>query len=324
MHDSQSLHEAAKCCNPAIAQALLEKKAEVNTKDRAGRTPLHAAVMLGHVEVVNLLLEKRANVNAKTSFHDITPLHFAARHDHIKVVRLLLKKEANVNAQNEYGRTPLHEAVQHDHIEVVRLLLEKGANVNAQDSAGRTPLHYVARLQWGRPNQVWDRPKLAQALLEKVANVNTKDLAGRTPLDYAAEKCHIGVADCLLKEGADLYLISDSARGVLERSRLRLSAVSRKHFSIYYTAKSIRSLMYGVLTTGLLSALYCFRNNINWLANIAGKYLLSLPILTGSISIMFVAMNAYKASGFKAEYLSVSEMIKKGCGRAVGINPNGP
>jgi len=206
-----------------------------------------------------------------------------------------------LEATDDNRRTPLHFAASNGHVNVVNALLAAKADVNATDKHGKTPLHEAALFQW-------DHRELAQALLEKKAEVNTKDRAGRTPLDYAAIHGNIEVVTALLDNVEDLGL-SDSAKVALK---------------ISYTAKSIRSLMYGVLTTGLLSALYCFRNNINWLANIAGKYLLSLPILTGSISIMFVAMNAYKASGFKAEYLSVSEMIKKGCGRAVGINPNGP
>ena len=208
----------------------------------------------------------------------------------------------------------LHEAAWKGSLSEVNKCLGQGVDVNAKDKRGSTPLHNAA---------LFGHHKVADYLLDAGAEVNAKDKRGRTPLCRGATR--LKIASLLLERGA---VLDDASRGLLESkisnpAKLHKGELKniRKHLSIYHTAKSIRSLMYGVLTTGLLSALYCFRNNINWLANIAGKYLLSLPILTGSISIMFVAMNAYKASGFKTEDLAVSEMIQKGCGLFVGTKP---
>jgi ankyrin repeat protein len=48
-----------------IVQLLLEKGADVNAKNKYGRTALIYATERGYTEIVQLLLEKGADVNAK-------------------------------------------------------------------------------------------------------------------------------------------------------------------------------------------------------------------------------------------------------------------
>jgi ankyrin repeat protein len=55
----------------------LEKGADVDTEERE-RTALHEAVRGGHETVVKLLLEKGANVATKDSIRGRTSLHYAA------------------------------------------------------------------------------------------------------------------------------------------------------------------------------------------------------------------------------------------------------
>jgi ankyrin repeat protein len=49
----------------AVVELLLEKGADVESKDRLGRTPLLCAAINGHEAVVKLLLEKGANLEFK-------------------------------------------------------------------------------------------------------------------------------------------------------------------------------------------------------------------------------------------------------------------
>ena len=50
-----------------MVELLLEKGADVKSKDSHGRTPLSWAAEYGHEAVVELLLEKGANVESKDS-----------------------------------------------------------------------------------------------------------------------------------------------------------------------------------------------------------------------------------------------------------------
>src|ERR1039457_3059798 len=49
-----------------VVQLLLDRGADVNARDRDGKTALHGASRFGHREVVELLLEKGIDVNAKS------------------------------------------------------------------------------------------------------------------------------------------------------------------------------------------------------------------------------------------------------------------
>ena len=59
---------------------LLEKGADVESKDDDGQTPLSRAAMYGHSyeAVVKLLLEKGADVESKDRYYGRTPLSRAA------------------------------------------------------------------------------------------------------------------------------------------------------------------------------------------------------------------------------------------------------
>ncbi|KFZ04624.1 hypothetical protein V501_09121, partial [Pseudogymnoascus sp. VKM F-4519 (FW-2642)] len=100
---------------------------EVDTKDTMyGRTPLSWAVGNGHEAIVHQLLEKGAEVDTKDSDGQ-TPLSWAAGKGHEVVVQLLLETDAELDIKDSDGQTPLFWAVKNGHEAVVRLLLEKGA-----------------------------------------------------------------------------------------------------------------------------------------------------------------------------------------------------
>ncbi|MCX3064435.1 ankyrin repeat domain-containing protein [Wolbachia endosymbiont of Drosophila pseudotakahashii] len=130
-----------KLLNIKVVGALIKGKAEINAKDRQGRTPLHWAASKGGIEVVNALIEKGSDVNAVNKYGN-APLRFAARDGHIDIVKALIQGGANVNARNSDG-TPLHTAYGHE--EIVKLLIGKGADVNAVNSNGDTPLRFADR-----------------------------------------------------------------------------------------------------------------------------------------------------------------------------------
>ena len=73
---------------------LLEKGAEVSTRDGGGHTALHCAASSGNTEIIELLLEQGAHIHSCSKLGS-TPLHFAATNNHINAVRCLLNKGAS-------------------------------------------------------------------------------------------------------------------------------------------------------------------------------------------------------------------------------------
>ena len=55
---------------------LLQRGAEINSRTRSGTTPLHTAVLYGHVDVAEYLVEKGADINAKDKYGE-TPMTIA-------------------------------------------------------------------------------------------------------------------------------------------------------------------------------------------------------------------------------------------------------
>ena len=121
---------------------LLERGAQVTTKNGDNLTPLHLAALGGYLDVCKLLIEKGADVNAQGKYN-MTPLHIAAEKGHLDVCKFLIEKGADVNAQSKDNMTPLHLAVYYDHLDLCIVLIEKGADVNAKDQYNVNPLYYA-------------------------------------------------------------------------------------------------------------------------------------------------------------------------------------
>jgi len=90
---SLGLHKAVQGGYAAVVKLVLEMgKPSVESKE-SDQTPLSWAARCGHEEVVKLLLEKSAELESKDDRWGQTPLSWAARGGHEAVVQLLLAKE---------------------------------------------------------------------------------------------------------------------------------------------------------------------------------------------------------------------------------------
>jgi ankyrin repeat protein len=200
-----ALHLAIRSGHDAVVKLLLEKGAELESKDtNFGQTPLSLAAENGNDAVVKLLLEKGAELESKNTKFGQTPLSLAAENGHDAVVKLLLEKGAELEAKNTYSRTPLSLAAEKGHNAVVKLLLEEGAELESKNTYGLTPLSLAAEN---------GHDAVVKLLLEKGAEQESKDTKyGQTPLSWAVEKGHEAVAKLLLENGAELES-KDALRG---------------------------------------------------------------------------------------------------------------
>jgi ankyrin repeat protein len=178
------LHLAAALGDVSRAAELVKEGAELNARDKHGRTPLHVATFFARHDVIELLAKAGADLGAKeddrydavtiaavrddvptlrrlldvgasaklvTSRHDGTALIAAAHLGHDEVVKLLIKAGAPLDHVNNLGWTAVIECIVLGkggtrHVETLRALVGAGANVNIRDRDGATPL----ALAWAR------------------------------------------------------------------------------------------------------------------------------------------------------------------------------
>jgi ankyrin repeat protein len=133
-----ALHQAASNRRrTADVEELLANGAHVDSRDKAGRTPLHCAAFLGH----------------------------------IKTVEVLLAYAADVNAKDNKGETPLHHAAGGGMPDIAELLLDAGADINARTGEGKTALDYVNRKIDLLKQMTHTRPVADKGLGKKVVNL---------------------------------------------------------------------------------------------------------------------------------------------------------
>ena len=175
------LHAAAHENDIAAIQKVLADQANLEGRDRFGRTPVlvaaHAsaydavrslvaggasiramdiqrydavtiAAVNNDLQMVSLALRLGGDPMAITSPYDGTALIAAAHLGHADVVGMLIEAGAPLDHINNIGWTALMEAVVlgrggRAHVETVRLLVEAGASKSIADREGRTPLDHA-------------------------------------------------------------------------------------------------------------------------------------------------------------------------------------
>ena len=201
------------------------------------RTPLHAAIRWGNLEIVQTLLNGGADPNRIEGKTTLRPLSQAIRSDSREIITALLNAGANpsltdrfgdaaqnaraankpalvalftnANRQDQNGNTPVHLAVLARDMDALRAAVygpggKTGANLNIKNNNGQTPLHLAVS------NRVADAIIF---LANEGADVNLKNNAGHTPLIHAAT---FGGLDALilrlLGRGADSYIPDNDGR----------------------------------------------------------------------------------------------------------------
>ncbi len=122
-----------------MVKLLLEKGANIESRDNMSLTPLMRAVESGQRAIVLILRERGADVSA-TDYFKRSILHLAAESDSSKTLCDILrwKSDVDINAQQDSGETALHEAAKRGFSNSVRLLLRHLARVDIEDHRGIT------------------------------------------------------------------------------------------------------------------------------------------------------------------------------------------
>jgi len=120
---SEALWRAAEAGDAnEVKQLILHKRAQVDARmPETGKTALHVACALGHVDTASTLLEQRAKLEMMAANGD-TPLLLASVSGHLSVVKMLLAKGAEVDHKNKQGYQAIDLAQKAGHKKVVLCL----------------------------------------------------------------------------------------------------------------------------------------------------------------------------------------------------------
>ena len=125
---------------------FLLKKANVNTHNASGTTPLSLAVQKQYEIVVRMLLENPNTEVNKQNRQGYTPLHYACAGENTNIITMLLEKNADLFCKTEKGFIPLHIACRKGCVEALEHLIQKCPEetrqnmLGAEDNLGNTPL----------------------------------------------------------------------------------------------------------------------------------------------------------------------------------------
>ena len=182
---------------------LLAVGAEINSKDKHGRTPLHVCCQEGYGAIVKTCMERGANVNNKDN-KGLTALHYASTAGNSDIIQTLTSGGAKVNLVDNSGNTPLHVACEKDHLMSAAALLEAGARPNIKNGVGKTALHHAYTV------------RMTELMITRGADMNVQDNDCYTPLHIACMRGDFDSVKILIENGARLDIQSKPWPGYMD------------------------------------------------------------------------------------------------------------
>jgi len=156
---------------------------DVNSKDKNGWTPLHAAIMERNLDICEVLLQnEKTDVHAKSNDGNI-PLHYLSRQQLEEstiprlqqIINLMINKGVDIDDKNNMGETPLFNACFKGAKSTITFLIQKGAKINESNISGDTSVHYAVRR---------GDVEILSLMKSKVINLNARGPDG-TPREVA-------------------------------------------------------------------------------------------------------------------------------------------
>ena len=238
---------------PLLQAVVTVSRSCLQGSDCIGLSPVHYAVIGGHMECLETLLSYGVDPDTVSQVYKSTPLHFACRLGRPAIALFLLKSscspEAALTRQDPSGSTPLHLALSYYNWDIVSDILNSHRGQCLEDSC-RTVLDkcgysVASLLQHLRFDQIFPSsyqmliPCLSQEeatqLLFNSVYINTPHLVSYaiqqgaevacvdrglqiTPLLLAASMGLVEIVGILLSNGAELGFADNSGRTALHHA----------------------------------------------------------------------------------------------------------
>ena len=177
-YDGRStLHTSVACKHIDLVDYLLRNKADANSNDRWGRTPIVDAISIGHTQIQERLIAAGA----------VLPTD--------PVVDCQAAESGPSNSDQRAIKSAFLESAAAGDVEQMRRRLAQGAHADDSDYDRRTALHLACSE---------GHLAAAEALIALGARTDAQDRWGQVPLQDAMRHGHRAVADLLRRAGATL------------------------------------------------------------------------------------------------------------------------
>ena len=179
-----------------VVSCLLNHGADINAPMNGKYTALMMACRSQHVRLVKFLLQQGANVqvkdkDGKTALHFACELTFTWKPASCDLLNCLTENGADINALRKDNVTPLMVASINGNVDQITFLIKRGANVHLQDKKGDTALHHAA-------HNMKNSSEIVCALTAAEASQMCNN-QGLTPLLVASSLCNKAAVEELLK-----------------------------------------------------------------------------------------------------------------------------
>ncbi len=177
------------------AAIALRQGADVEVRDRAGRTPLLIAVTEDRLAVARLLLAMGASPDALDDRHD-TPWLVTGVTGSVAMAELLLRFDPDLTIRNRYGGVSIIPAAERGHVGYVRRVAKTRIDLNHVNDLGWTALLEAIILGDGSARYV----DIVSILLDHGADPTIQDGDGVSPLEHARDRGFTAIARMLRRE----------------------------------------------------------------------------------------------------------------------------
>ncbi len=196
--DYRGLHAAAHRGDLAQIDQNVAAKADLNARDRNGRTPIHVATFAKQTGAIQALAKAGANLNAlDADRYDAVTIASVA--DDEAALKLLLQLGASAKQiTSRYDGSALIAAAHLGHDGVVRQLIAAGAPLNLVNNLNWTAvIESIVLGDGGLRHQA-----TLKALISAGASLTISDRQGNTPLQLAKARGYAEMAKMLEAAGA--------------------------------------------------------------------------------------------------------------------------
>jgi len=219
--DRTPLFVAVRNDRVAIAKALLAARADPTIEDENGDPVMVYASDHGKEAVARLLIEHGVSIDSRNRA-GITPLLRGAPYEKAPDVRAKLALGADPDLTDRNGNTALMIAAGAGNTEALKVLADAGAALDIRNVGGKTALMWLVE-RYQSDDDSDKTPEAVRILLDAGASVDLQDHAGRTALMLAMENWSLKpeVIGLLLDAKPDIRIRDKDGRDALFAAVLR-------------------------------------------------------------------------------------------------------